>query len=183
MKWLSIQQELSGLQRLLRALPVERGLPWTPGLAVWPGRAAGRGHSGHCPDYTAQPLALHPRCSPGPLTASLSAGAWGRKGSEIQLLGTELLPGSGKERDSRVRDHKAWQWGQRSERCWLKPYLHDDLQCVQNHQAGLGCQVPVHQGLMFHLILGPGGDGKGLGAELSAPALAALGAPVLWKLV
>lgn len=48
----------------------------------------------------------------------------GEKESEIQLLGTELLPGSG------VRDQKAQWWGQRSGTCWLKPYLHDDLQCI-----------------------------------------------------
>lgn len=68
---------------------------------MWPGRAARRGHSGHCPDYTTRPSVLHPRHSPGPLTVSPSVG------SEMQLLETGLVMKSGKERDSGVRDHKA----------------------------------------------------------------------------
>lgn len=88
--------------------------------------------------------------------------------SEIQLLGIGVATGSGKERDSGVRDHKALCWAQRAWRCWIKPYLHDDLQCVQNHQARLSCQIPVHQGLMFHFILGPEGNGRGL-EDLSEP--------------
>lgn len=95
----------------LRAVAAEWCSPWTQGPAVWPGHAARRGHSGHCPDYTTRPSILHPRHSPGPLTASLSAG------SEIQLLGTRITMGSGKERESGIRDHKALGWGQRSGSC------------------------------------------------------------------
>lgn len=52
---LSTWQVLNGAVTItLITVTVEWGLPWTPGLAVWPGHAAGRGHSGHCPDCRAQ---------------------------------------------------------------------------------------------------------------------------------
>ena len=132
---------------------------------MWPGRAAGRGHSGRCPGCITRPSVPRLGCSPGPLTASPS----GRP--EIQLLETGVVMKSGRERGSEVRDHKACWWGQRSWRCWIKPYLHDDLQCIQDHQACLGCQVPVYQGLVFHFILGPRGTGMGLGGPLLARLL------------
>lgn len=149
--------------------------PWTPGPAVWPGHAARRGRSGHCPDCTTQPSVPRPRCSPGPRTASPSGV------SEIQPLETRVVMMSEKEGDYRVRDHTALWQHQRSWRCWIKSYLHNDLQCIQNHQARLSCQVPVHQGLMFYFILGPGGDGRGLRALSGAdptPRLRSL--PLPW---
>lgn len=43
---------------------------------------------------------------------------------------------------------------------WIQLYLHHDLQRVQHHQAHLGRQVSVHQGLVFYLFFAPaGGEG------------------------
>lgn len=66
--------------------------------------------------------------------------SWGIMGSEILGLHEEV--------------------GGRSEQTLDRPHLHDDLQHVQNHQAGLCCQVSIHQSFMFHFILGPGGQGR-----------------------
>lgn len=95
--------------------------------------------------------------------------AGGVKVSCPRSYGDEMaLLGQGRRETLESGITRPYRWHQRSGRRWIEPHLHDDLQRVQNHKARLSCQVPIHQGLMFHFILGPGRERRGLGS-LSEP--------------